>query len=107
MHSTRWATGIGRCHEACTAITVCVVAHDQIAGQEINFFPVIMDKGCGRVFARCETEEACAASGLARLIEVAGQDLLLDSRGITRRRSPTFVEVDREKFEMRLGHDAP
>src|SRR5262249_12960057 len=45
-----------------------------------------------------------AASHLARLVEIACQDLLLDSGGVSRWRGPAFGHIDPQELQVRLVH---
>jgi hypothetical protein len=107
VRSTRRTAGIGWSRETLPAIALRIVADDEIAGEQVNFFPVIMDERRRGVFTRDEAQEARAAAALARLVEIAREDLLLDAGRIARRRGPALVEVDAEEFQMRLGHELP
>src|SRR4051812_12688814 len=59
------------------------------------------------VFAWRETQQARAAAALTGLVQVARQNFLLDTGRIARRRSPAFVQINAEEFEMRFGHGSP
>ncbi len=63
-----------------------------------------MHEGRRRVDARREAKEPGAAAHLARFIEIACQDFLLDARRIARRRRPACIHIDFMKFEMRFVH---
>src|SRR4051794_21278684 len=73
------AAGIGRAMKRLAASALCVAAHDQIAGEEINLLPMIMHKRRGGVDARIEAQQARAASHFFRLVDVARKDFLLDA----------------------------
>src|ERR1700733_14095732 len=76
------AAGVGRRVERPAALAVRVVADDEIAGDEIDFLPMVVDEGRGREAAAGEAQQPRAASHLAPLVEIAGEDLLLNARGI-------------------------
>src|SRR6185503_20944318 len=94
--------GIGRRVEAFAALTLGVVADDQVAGDEIDLFPMVVDERRCRVHAGVEAQEPRAAAHLAGLVEIAGKRLLLDARRIARRREPAVVHIDALELEMRL-----
>ena len=57
VHSTRRTAGIGWGGETCPAIALRVAADDEIAGEQVNFFPVIVDERRRGVFTRDEAQE--------------------------------------------------
>ena len=79
MHSTRRTAGIGWSRETLPAIALRIVPDDEIAGEQVNFFPMIVDERRRGVFTRDEAQEARTAATLARLVEIAREDLLLDA----------------------------
>src|SRR5262245_18071481 len=98
----RRPASIGRRLEALAALALGVVADDQIAGDEIDLFPMVVHERRGGVDARLEAQKPRAAAHLAGLVEIAGKRLLLNARRIARRREPALVHVDALELEMRL-----
>src|SRR5262249_41133053 len=86
------------------ALALLIVADDQVAGQEIDLLPVIVHEGRDGVDAWREAQEPRAASHLARLVEVAGENLLLDAGRVAGRCDPAVSYVDGMKFQVRLVH---
>jgi hypothetical protein len=86
VNSTRRTAGIGWSRETLPAIALRIVPDDEIAGEQVKFFPVIVDERRRGVFTRDEAQEARTAAALARLVEIAREDLLLDAGRIARRR---------------------
>ena len=80
--------GIGIRREFRSAFTSLVVADRQIARDEIDLFPVIVDERLGRVDAGRETKQPRTRAALVVLIETAGQDFLLYARRIAGRSFP-------------------
>src|SRR5262245_64174229 len=79
VHSTRRTAGIGWSRETLAAIALRIVADDEIAGEQVHLFPVIVDERRRGVFTRDEPQEARTTAALARLVEIAREDLLLDA----------------------------
>ena len=98
------AARIGRCLEWLPAFASGVVADDQIAGHQINLLPMIVDERARGEDAGRESQQARPAAHLACLVEIAGQDFLLDAGGIAGRHRPAFTHVDFMEFETRLVH---
>src|SRR6202044_350122 len=99
-----WPARIGRRIERLAALAFVVVADDQVAGDQINFFPVIVHEGCRGVDAGREAQQPRAAARLFGFVEIARQDFLLDAGRVAGRRHPALVHVDLVEFEMRLVH---
>ena len=97
-------TGIGRRRKRVTAGPGGVVADDQLTGQQVHLLPMVMHERGGGVDARIEAQQPGAASHLAGLVEIAGEDLLLDAGGIARRGRPSLRQIDPVKLKMRLVH---
>ena len=95
---------IGGRLERLAALALGVVADREIARQQIDFLPVVVDERCGRVDARLEPQQPRAASRLAPLIDIARQDLLLDAGRIAFRRRPALLQVEPMEFQMGLVH---
>jgi hypothetical protein len=89
MNSGR-AACIGRGREGFAALAPRVVADNEIARDEIDFFPVVVHERHRGVDARIETQKAGAAAHLSRFVQITGEDFLADAGWITirRRRRP-------------------
>src|SRR5262249_462964 len=85
VHGTRWTAGIGWSRETLSAIALRIVADDEVASEQVNLLPVILNKTCPGVFTRDKAQEARTAAALARFVKIAREDLLLDAGRIARR----------------------
>src|SRR5437879_1102064 len=101
MNAGRSAS-VGRSIECLAALALRVVADDEIAGDEIDFFPMVVHERRGGVGAGRKAQEPRATAHLAALVEIAGENLLLDAGGIAGRCCPAGLHVDAGEFEMRL-----
>src|SRR5438132_6276910 len=107
VHARRPA-GIGRCEGLLAAATLRVVADDQIPMHHVHLFPVVVHERLGGIGTRLYLQEPRAAALLLRLVEVGGENLLVEARRIARRPLPAGFQVDFDEFEMLLGlHQAP
>src|SRR5215475_6944021 len=97
-------TGIGVGRKRLAPPTVSIVADDEVARNQINLLPVIVDEGSGRENAGCKSQQARARAAFGLLIERAGQDLLLNSLGVARRRLPAGAHVKGVELSMLLVH---
>src|SRR5262249_34591901 len=70
----RRPASVCRCVERLAALALRVVAHDEVAGNEIDLFPMVMHERGGGIDAGIEAQEPRAASHLAALVEVARED---------------------------------
>src|SRR6266851_422526 len=102
VHGPRRTAGIGARGKAFAPLAFRVVADRQIALDQVDLFPVFVNKGRGGEDMRRETQKARAAAAPARLIERAGEDLLLDPGGITGRGAPTGRHIDGMELAVRL-----
>src|SRR5207247_8009912 len=75
-----------------------VVAHDQIAREHVDFLPVFVDERFRGEHARADAQQARARALLIHFVQMPGQNLMLDSRGVTLRRVPAFVQVEPMEF---------
>src|ERR1700680_3312475 len=94
--------GIGRAVKSFATFSLRIIADDQIAGEEINLFPMIVHKGRGREHAGVEAQQARPASGLGLFVDIAREGFLLDAGRIALRRRPARTHIERRKFEMRF-----
>src|SRR5262249_26296053 len=84
--------------ELLAAVSVRVIADDEIPRYQVDLFPVFVDERRGRIGARLEAEVTRPEPGLVLFVERPGKNLLFDARGITRRPFPALVEIDRVKL---------
>src|SRR5258706_11908551 len=100
--------GIGRREALLAAAPLHVVADDEVALHHVHLFPVIVDERHGRKRTRLDLQEPRAAALLVRLVEIGGEDLLVEARRIARRHFPAGLQVDLHELEMLLRfHHAP
>src|SRR5580704_798398 len=102
MKDARRTAGIGIGFEGFPALALLVISDRQIAGEQEDFLPVLMDKGRSRIDARCETQQAGAAAALVGFIQRAGQNFLLDAGRVTRGRFPATGHVEGFEFVVSL-----
>jgi hypothetical protein len=102
--NARRPAGIGRGVERFAALSLRVVADDEVAGDQIDLLPMVMHERRGGVDAGLEAQQSGAAAHLTVLVEVAREDFLLDARGIAGRRGPASLHVHAGKLKMRLVH---
>src|SRR5262249_48618698 len=98
----RRPAGIGRGVECFAALSLRVVADDEVARDQIDLLPLVVRERRGGVDAGVEAQQPGAAAHLAALVEVARENFLLDPRGVAGRRGPAGVHVHAGKFKMRL-----
>jgi len=85
-----------------------IVADGEVAGDQVDFFPIFVDERCGRENARRKAQQACAGAAPVFLVERARENLLLDAGRIAGRRLPPGIHIDAVEFEMGLvdGHQS-
>src|SRR5271167_3961887 len=76
--------------EACAIPPVLIVANNEVAGDQVNFLPILMNKGLGSENAGLKTQEARSASASGLFIERTGKNLLLDAAGVYGRSNPSL-----------------
>ena len=62
MVSTGWSAGVGIWFKSFTTHSILVIAYSQIARDQVNLFPVVVNKGLLSINAGFETKEACPAT---------------------------------------------
>jgi hypothetical protein len=62
MGSTGWSTGVSIRLKCLATHSILIIAYSQVARDQINLFPVVVDEGLTGINARFETKEACATS---------------------------------------------
>src|SRR2546426_1098715 len=80
MHAGRPAS-IGGCEALLAALALPVVAHHQVALEHVDLFPVVVHERLGGEGACLDLQEARAAAAL-RLLEIRGEDLLVEARRV-------------------------
>src|SRR5437667_11067898 len=106
VHAGRPA-GIGGCEALLAALAPFVVAADEVALHHVDLFPVVVHERLGGEGARLDLQQARAAAALRLLVEVLGEDLLVEARRVAGRPFPAGVEIDAHEFEMRFGFHFP
>src|SRR5271168_3173992 len=95
--------GVGVRTEALRSLAVFPIPNDEVAGYQIDLFPVVVHKRLRGEGARRESQQPCSIPGLVGLVETASENLLLDVFGVARRRPPARgFHVDRMKFPVFL-----
>src|SRR6266571_2693680 len=93
VQRARRAACIGVRTEPGAALAFLVVAHDQIARNEVDLFPVVMHEGFRGMDARREAQVASAKTALVFFVKKSCEHLLLDSRRVAGQVFPALVEV--------------
>src|SRR6266851_7528527 len=81
---------VGIWRKTLAALAVFVVAHDKVAGEHVYFLPIRVDNGRSRIRAGLDAQQGRAASPLACIIQVSGENLAVESVWKTRHCLPTF-----------------
>src|SRR2546427_6966916 len=100
-------TGIGRREALLAALALLVVADDEVALHHIHLFPVVVHERLGGEGARLDLQQPGAAAELVDLVEIRGEDLLVETWRVARRPFPAGLEIDAHEFEMRFGFHFP
>src|SRR5258708_33320986 len=95
MKCARWTASVGIRLESCAALAVCVVADSEVACEQKDLLPVLVDKGRGGIDARCETKQAGPGATLLHPLQRRRKEFLLDASRITRRRLPATGPIPR------------
>src|SRR5258708_10255946 len=88
MKCARWTASVGIRLESFAALAVFVVADSEVACEQKDLLPVLVDEGRGGIDARCETKQAGPAATLLHLLQPTRKDFLPDASPITRRGLP-------------------
>jgi len=99
VHAGRPA-GIGGCEALLAAFALPVVAHHQVALHDIDLFPVVMHERLGGKSVGLDLQQPGAAAELVDLVEIRGEDLLVEARRVAGRPLPAGLEIDAHEFEM-------
>src|SRR5262249_53559191 len=103
VRRARWADGIGPFGEVLAAASVGIVADGQIALEQVDLLPVLVDERRGRVDPGLEAQQPRATAAACLLIETPRQDLLLDAVGIAGDLLPSRAGVDLVELLVLLG----
>src|SRR5215475_1135667 len=82
------ANGVGVVAKLLAALSVRIVADDQIAGEQKNLFPVIVHERCSRERAGVDAQQARAVAAFVVFVECAGDDFLFEAWRIAGRNQP-------------------
>src|SRR3954470_17656002 len=93
MRRARRPACVGGREALLAAAPLLIVAHDQVALRDVDFFPVVVHEGLGRERARLDLEEPRTAAALVRLVEIRSEDLLIKPWRIPGRPLPTKFQV--------------
>src|SRR6266702_1431448 len=93
VQRARRAACIGVRTEPGAALAFLVVAHDQIARNEVDLFPVVMHEGFRGMDARREAQVASAKTALVFFVKKSCEHLLLYFRRVAGQVFPALVEV--------------
>src|SRR5260221_523832 len=77
VNGARRPAGVGMGTETRAAPAVPVAADDQIPGNDIHLFPVLVDEGLGRIHARLEPQVPRAKAALSSFVKEPGKHLPL------------------------------
>src|SRR5688572_16603599 len=105
VHARRPA-GVGRREALLPALALLVVSDDEIALHHVHLFPVVVHEWLGGERARLDLQQPRAAAFLVRLVQVGGEDLLVEARRVARRPLPAGLQVDIDELQMLLGFHA-
>jgi hypothetical protein len=86
--------GVGVGLKAGAIPSVLIIAHDQVARNQVNLLPIVMYKGPGRENAGLETQEPSTRATPGLFIEFSGKNFLFDTAGITRWSYPSVGHVE-------------
>ena len=102
MVDARRPAGVGVGFETLAAVALLVATHVEVAADEVHLLPVVVAERDRGEHTRTEAQQPGAVPGLSRLVQLAGQDLLGDPVGVSRRGFPTGVEVEWVELQMRF-----
>src|SRR5688500_15665672 len=105
VHARRPA-GVGGREALLAALALLVVAHHEVALHHVDLLPMVVDEGLGGESAGLDLQEPRAAAGLRLLVEVGGEDLLVEARRITFRGLPSGRQVDLHELQVLLRFHA-
>src|SRR5207247_10297018 len=98
---------IGGCEALLAALALPVVAHHEVALHDIDLLPVVVDERLGGKSVGLDLQQPGAAAELVHLVEIRGEDLLVEARRVAVRPFPAGLEIDAHEFEMRFGFHFP
>src|SRR6188472_2475513 len=95
-----WPAGVRGRQALLAALSLRVVAHDQVPLHHIDLFPMVVHERLGGKSAGVDLQQPRAAALFRLLVEIGGEDLLPEARRIARRALPARGEVYLYEFEM-------
>src|SRR5262249_15620235 len=101
MHPGRTA-GIGGAGELLSAPAPGIIADDQVAGEQIDLFPILVHKRFGRVRAGGDPQQPGATALLVLFIQPPGQNFFGEARRVPGRRRESCREIHRRKLVVRF-----
>src|SRR6516164_5368437 len=102
VHRPRRPAGIGAWREVLAASAFGIVVDGEVARDQIDLFPIFVNKGCGREHSRRKTQQARAAAAPALFVEGTRKNFLLNPVWIAGWSRPSRAHVDTVEFEMGL-----
>jgi len=88
------AAGVCIRMKACAIPPLFIVADNEVARDQVNLFPILMNKGLGSENARLKAQKTSAASAFSPFIERPRKNFLLDALGIARWNDPSLGHVE-------------
>jgi hypothetical protein len=94
---------IGVRPERLHTVALATVADNEAAGNQVNFFPVVMDEGSGGESTWREAQQSSPIAALAGFVEAAREDLLLNPERVAGWRMPiAVIDIYLPKFLVLL-----
>src|SRR5262245_8971655 len=96
----------GRSHRICiilkllTAVAQPIVAHNQVAREQKDLLPIVMNEWISCIGAGCKAQQPRPVAALVLLVELASDDLFLDPSGVAGQGMPTVLHIEDMKFFM-------
>jgi hypothetical protein len=94
MVDSRRPAGVSVRLKAFAMLPVLIVTNNEVAGDQVNFLPIIMYKWLGGKDSGLKPQKARTASTPRPFIEFPGKNLLLDAAGITGWSNPALSHVE-------------
>src|SRR6185436_12627536 len=99
VHAGR-AARVGRREALLAALALLVVANHQVALHHVDLFPVVVHERLGGERTGLDLQQPRAAAALVFLVQIAGQDLLVEARRVARRHFPAALQVDLHELQV-------
>jgi hypothetical protein len=100
MVGARRPARIGIGEALLAALALLVVADDEIALDDVDFFPVVVNEGLGGERSGVDPQEPRATAALVRLVEIRREHLLEEPGRIARRALPAVLHVDFDELQV-------